>query len=190
MRHPRHVTQWLAVLSAALTGACAASLDPAAQHGAAPPTAAQHCAAAIDTQQLELDYDAFDAAGWRELLARGCTDQAVAQLEAYRTENSARLRPDQILEMHFHAGQALAMSGHDQAGIPHFEEARGGEAEWSASVDATLAFLRRDAAALAAARARYAQAPGASSMRLAFIDGFIACPDQPYVRAVHCAMAH
>ncbi len=81
------------------------------------------------------------------------------------------------------------MTGRDLLSIPHFEQARGGDAEWSAYVDATIAFLKRDAAALAAARANYAAAANAAPMRLAVIDGFVACADQSYVRAVQCGMA-
>ena len=45
--------------------------------------------------------------------------------------------------------------------------------------------LRRDAAALKAAREAYATlAP--KSMRLQCIDGFVACPRETYVKAVHC----
>lgn len=36
----------------------------------------------------------------------------------------------------------------------------------------------------------YAAAGGADEMRLAVIDGFLKCPDKPYMTAVHCAMAH
>jgi len=39
---------------------------------------AEQSPAAIDQAQLQLDYQAFDAAGWRELLPRGCGDAAVA----------------------------------------------------------------------------------------------------------------
>lgn len=170
----------LAAVAGVLLIACAAEDD----------AAAQQCPTAIDATQLHLDYQAFDAAGWRDLLANGCVDAAVALLESYRTANAARLTPEQTRELNFHVAQSLAMSGRDQESIPHFEQARGGDEEWSAYVEATIAFLNHDAAALTAQRARYAQAPNASEMRLTFIDGFLACTDQPYVRAVHCAMAH
>lgn len=148
------------------------------------------CPASVDRAQLHLDYDAFDAAGWRDLLSGGCTDSALALLSAYRDANAGRLQAAQTREINFHMGQSLALSGRDSESIAHFEHARGGEAseEWSAYVEATLAFLRRDKAALAAQRERYAAAPGADPRRLSFIDGFVACPTQPYVEAVHCGM--
>jgi hypothetical protein len=142
----------------------------------------------MDQAQLSLDYDAFDSAGWRDLLAQGCADAAVAQLLAYRDANQSRLAEAQVLELNFHAGQALAMSGREQESILHFQRARGGAAEWSAYVDATLAFLTGDAPALARARERYATAVGAGAMRLAVIDGFIACPVGGYLAAVQCGM--
>ena len=156
---------------------------------ATPSPAAPNCPASIDQAQLGLAYDAFDSAGWRDLLARGCPDAAVAQLLAYRDANQTRLADEQVRELNFHAGQALAMSGREPESIPHFERARGGGDEWSAYVDATLAFLRRDADALAQARRRYAGAAGAGAMRLAVIDGFVACPTSGYTDAVRCGMS-
>ena len=73
--------------------------------------------------------------------------------------------------------------------MPHFERSNSPAAspEWQAYVLATLAFLHRDSAALAAARAQYAGiAP--RSMRLRIIDGFIACPKDTYAKAAHCGM--
>lgn len=159
----------------ALAGCAVAHADP--------------CPAAIDQAQLQLDYDAFDAAGWRELIPRGCGEAAVAQLDAYRNANTRRLTPEQLRELHFHTGQALAMTGHDAQSISHFELARGGDPEWSAYVEATLAFLCRDGVALDAARAQYAATMNASPMRLAVIAGFMECSDQSYVLAVHCGLA-
>ena len=106
------------------------------------------CPTSTDRAQLHLDYDAFDAAGWRDLLSSGCTDSALALLSAYRDANAGGLQAAQIREINFHMGQALALSRRDSESIAHFERARGAEAseEWSAYVEATLAFLRRDGA--------------------------------------------
>ena len=92
--------------------------------------------------------------------------------------------------MSFHSGQALALAGREADSIPYFEQALAIEvsAEWRAYVEATLAFLRHDSQALEQARDRYRSiAPG--SMRLGFIGGMLACPDEPYARAVHCSAA-
>ena len=151
---------------------------------------AAECPAEVDRTQLALDYDSFDARSWRPLQGQGCADAAVALLTAYQAENKGKLSEAQIREIHFHAGQALAFARRDRESIPHFELARGGEEEWAAYADATLAFLKRDVAELRRQRARYAGAPQASAMRLAVIDGFLACPNKRYADAAHCAMSH
>jgi hypothetical protein len=155
-----------------------------ADGGAAP------CPTTIDHTRLQLDYGTFDAQGWRDLLANDCIDAALSLLSAYRDANRDIMTADQLREISFHAGQALAFGGRDAESIPYFERARSADAteEWSAYVEATLAFLHRDGAILAAQRVRYAAAPGAAAMRLSIIDGFIACSDSPYSEAVHCAM--
>ena len=149
------------------------------------------CPTSIDRVQLQLDYEAFDAAGWRALLGRGCIDSALALLSAYRVTNVTRLTAEQTREIDFHMGQSLAFGGRDGESVAHFERARGVGAseEWSAYVEATLAFLLGDVAVLAAQRERYANAQGADPMRLSIIDGFIACPNRPYREAVHCGVS-
>jgi len=143
--------------------------------------------------QLTLDYRTFDALGgtygWRVLNGSGCTDAAVALLAAYGAANASRMSADERRELSFHAGQALAFAGRDAEAIPHLERADDADAapEWRLYVAATLAFLRRDAAALATARAAYAKV-AAGSMRLRILDGLIACPDEPYMKAAHCRM--
>ena len=81
------------------------------------------------------------------------------------------------------------MAGREQEAIAPLEQALDAEPppEWATYVRATLAFLRRDLAALQAARASYAAlAPG--SVRLRIIDGLVACPTEPYMKAAHCKM--
>ncbi len=145
------------------------------------------------TAQLALGYAAFDGQnsryGWRTLSGSGCTDAAVALLTTYAETNVGRLTREQQRELAFHIGQTLALEGRDREALRHFERAQSAEAtpEWRNYVGATIAFLRRDAAALATAREAYAAiAPG--SMRLRIIDGFMACPANPYAKAAHCKM--
>ena len=144
--------------------------------------------------QMGLSYEAFDgregADGWRSLNGEGCTDAAVALLARYGAANAGRMSGAQRRELEFHIGQTLAFAGRKAEAIPAIERADGAEAspEWRAYVAATLAFLRGDAGALKAARARYAAvAPG--SMRLKMIDGFIACPTADYMTAAFCPAA-
>jgi tetratricopeptide (TPR) repeat protein len=141
--------------------------------------------------QQALPYAAFDGRegpfGWRALVAAGCTDSAISLLAAYSEANRDRLAPAQRRELAFHMGQALAMAGREQEAIAPFEQALDSEAppEWATYVKATLAFLRRDGAALQEARRSYAEvAPG--SVRLRIIDGLVACPTEPYMKAAHC----
>ena len=145
------------------------------------------------TLQQSLPYEAFDSRGapfgWRYLNEINCTDAALALVRSYAAVNGRRLTQNQCLEIAFHSGQALAFAGRDQESIAYFQEAVSSEApaEWQTYVNATLAFLRRDPVALASARAAYAKiAP--DSMRLQVIDGFVACPNEPYTRAAHCRM--
>lgn len=142
---------------------------------------------------ISLSYEAFDGQqgpyGWRRLLDAGCVDSVVSLLSAYSIANDVRLEHAQRLEMQFHIGQALAMSGREKESIPYFAKALAPDAavEWRIYVDATLAFLKHDQDRLAAARSAYAGvAPG--SMRLMIIDGMLACPRESYAKAVHCRM--
>jgi len=145
------------------------------------------------TRQAQLAYSAFDSQtgpyGWRGLSGRGCVESAVSLLASYEASNISRVTAPEAMELAFHIGQVLALSGREQESIAHFERALGATAttEWRTYVEATLAFLRRDTVALKTAHDRYAAvAPG--SMRLRFIKGYIACPDDPYAKAVHCGM--
>ena len=160
------------------------------------PAGGEDCAVTeVETMaQVGLTYSEFDGragrAGWRQLIARGCADEAVTLLQRYRAVNHDRFTAAQRQEVAFHIGQAYALAGRDAEALLAFELALGADltAEWRSYVEATLAFLRRDRAALARARAAYAAAPGADPMRLKVIEGFLACPDRPYMEAAHCAM--
>jgi len=143
--------------------------------------------------QRSLPYAEFDSRGapfgWRALAATGCTDAAISLLDEYAKANRSRLSAAESGEVAFHIGQALAMAGREQESIAPFERALhpGASAEWSIYVNATLAFLRRDVVALKAARASYETiAPG--SVRLRIIEGLVACPAEPYIKAAHCSM--
>lgn len=143
-------------------------------------------------RQLALPYEQFDTGeqpkAWRQLNGNGCTDEAVRLLTKYADANSAKLSTEQKSELAFHRGQALAFVDRNAEAIPYFEQALGfgGSDEWTSYVAANIAFLRRDAAALRKARDRYA-AVAHGSMRLKFLDGFLACPNDPYMKAAYCA---
>ena len=142
-------------------------------------------------RQAALVYSTFDSQppphGWRHLSAMGCTDAAVSMLSAYAAANAGGLSAANAMELSFHIGQVLALAGRENESIAYFERSlqTTATAEWSAYVQATLAFLKRDTAAVRVARNAYA-AVAPSSMRLRFIEGFLACPNEPYAKAVHC----
>jgi hypothetical protein len=144
------------------------------------------------SRQLSLAYDRFDTEpgkfGWRQLNGRGCTDSALALLARYEAANGRKLPRETLSEIQFHAGQALAFAGRNAEAIPHFVGALrlGGTEEWTSFVAANVAFLKRDPVALRKARDRYA-AVAPKSMRLKFLDGFIACPTADYMKAAYCA---
>ena len=144
-------------------------------------------------RQASLPYAAFDLGegkySWRRLSGTGCVDSAVAELQAYAEANGDCLGSTEKMELFFHAGQALAFAGREAESVVYFERALTlvVSPEWTAYVQATLAFLKHDTEGLRAARKSYASvAP--TSMRLQFIDGMVACPDKSYTEAVHCAL--
>ena len=143
-------------------------------------------------RQLTLPYEQFDTAeqptAWRQLNGNGCTDEAMRLLAKYADANAVRLTTEQKSELAFHRGQALAFASRNAEAIPYLEQALGfgGSVEWTTYVAANIAFLKRDAAALRKARDRYAVV-AKGSMRLKFLDGFIACPADAYMKAAFCA---
>lgn len=157
-------------------------------------TASPSCPDRPAKELLALGYDAFDTNSgqdaWRQLLARGCTDTAVATLISYRDANQAGMTRDQLGEINFHMGQALAMSGRNDEAIPHFERSAklGGSVEWTAYVAANLAFVRKDRPALEKSLEEYEKLASPGAMRRAFVRGFLRCIDKPYMEAAHCGM--
>ncbi|MGX6646309.1 hypothetical protein ACWCOP_00010 [Maricaulaceae bacterium MS644] len=116
----------------------------------------------VDKARLEsllaLDQDAFDQdmdGGWRVVAGQdGCRAAAADLIEVWR-DHSANREADFILD--WHAGQMRAMAGEPQAAIVLLERAKTDSEAWNHYADATIAFLERDRAALAAARAELAE---------------------------------
>jgi hypothetical protein len=125
---------------------------------------------ALTEEQFDHDTNS-GGEGCRALSKRGCEMQAADLIRDYRNAND---RKSQIL--YWHEGQLRAMDGDSKAAIPLLEAARkavGDEAfGWNPYVDATVAFLRRDRAALAAARAKLAATPPPDSSEK-YSNGFI-----------------
>jgi hypothetical protein len=178
----------------------------------APPVDCSYDKAAM----LALDENAFDqdvgngGGGWRALEGRpGCEAATAELLAAYRAAH-----PEGSTTLAWHEGQVRADLGQDEQAIALFEAARKPAerdlAGWNLYVDASIAFLKHDRAALQAARDALAQvaypggdgAPalkdgyvefpavdGQPAMRVRWppnidvVDGFLACFDKPYKEA-------
>lgn len=138
---------------------------------------------------LALDQQAFDQdmdGGWRRVgRADGC-EEAAADLIAVWREHSGNLVSSSIID--WHEGQMRAYAGQTQAAIALFDRSRSDGAEWDLYVDATIAFLEGDRAALEAARAElatYVPSPEVIAARRQFLednpqiqvpDGFVEQP--------------
>lgn len=154
----------------------------------------QHCAltAAEERTMLEASYGEFDlgmgASSWRSLLNRGCAGDAAIIVGKYIAAHKASLAEEEIRLLSFHEGQTRALDGQKKPAIPPLREALAGNPspEWRAYVEATIAFLDSDKSALQAARERYAALSPPKDMRLAVIDGLIACFRKPYSVAWMC----
>lgn len=181
-------------------------LPLAASSAIAAPSACQ-----VDrTTLLALDEQAFDqdlSGGWRALSERpGCEEAAADLIRDYRIAN----KNDAGLLL-WHEGQMRAIAGQPGQAIAVMERARSPrpeQADWNLYVDATIAFLRRDRAALEAARTRLAAVPPPvgknvppvvdgfmevemdgrmTKMRwppnIDVVDGLVNCFDKPYTEA-------
>lgn len=152
------------------------------------------CPSDPDRSLLSLHYEAFDTSttemAWRALLNRGCVDAAVATLKAYQTANARRMTTEQKEESNFHVGQALAMSGREPESAPYFAASAGPTSTplWSAYVEATLGFVRKDRQQLGRALSAYEMGAAPNSMRLRIIRGLLRCFYRPYRDAMHCGM--
>ena len=156
------------------------------------PADAPECA--VDEQRvasmMSSSYDAFDQAAegehtWRSVMNRGCYARAAMLIEAYRTRHESSLTADQLRTLNFHAGQILALGDDDLHAAPYFDKARGGTAEWNAYAEAMLAFVKRDRAAFAKARAAYDAAAPKSPRRMV-LENLEACFEKPYREAMMC----
>lgn len=181
--------------------ATAALLLQPATANAAPVAPAPSEACAVDERSMmALGIHAFDQdleGGWRILAHKqGCEDEAAELIRKYREFVQDRMRI-----LYWHEGQLRAGLGGTEAAIALFNQARRTDADeygWNHYVDASIAFLRRDRAALEAARARLAQAkvfdtsgtPGLrpqvgppKPMNLDVVDALLRCFGRPYNEA-------
>lgn len=166
---------------------------------------------------LALDVVTFDqteGAGWRPLYDAGCLMEAAQILRDWRERNSGNLSPDNRQDrvllriLAWHEAQMWAFGERNELALPIFEssdvtsEGNSGTA-WNHYVSGTIAFLRRDRAALEAAITGLAAIPrppgwdnavGADGLPIALpwpqnldvLEGLLRCWDEPYAMAYLC----
>lgn len=163
-----------------------------------------------DAAMLSLTLNDFDQtdAGWRSLAVEGCYAVAADAIARYRADNAARLAGEDTGTLNWHEGQMRAAAGQNEAAIDIMQA---GLASTSEAIrpynEATIAFLRRDRAALEAARDRLLALPQpdyfidakaryevnypdlpplAWPLNRDKVDGLVACFDRPYREAYGC----
>lgn len=149
---------------------------------------------------LTQELDVFDqsASGVRSIYAKNanCKKDAADLIHDYRLARPETLDDFNSYLLFWHEGQLRAEIGDYAGAIPLFEGARmsnnvGPEVGsiWNFYVDATIAFAKRDRAALVAARESLAAVPknylrGAKQPpNLNVVDGLVSCFDRPYSEA-------
>lgn len=143
-----------------------------------------------DREVLGLGIDAFDQdmkGGWRALADQpGCEAKAADLIRAYRLNQEAALPA-----LYLHEAQLRASAGDYVGAIPLLMRARQrdfDEAGLSAYIDATIAFLRGDRAALTAAKERLRTWPKPADWpvdspwppNMNVVEGLEACFGKPY----------
>lgn len=163
------------------------------------PARATNCAVAAVQRQtlLDLPFKQFDqqaGSGWRPLYARKCYIEAASLLKAYVKEHPTIARKQYMLA--FHTGQMFALAGEYPKAIHWMEKGYSNRKsdliDWNAFVNANIAFLKHDYAALLRQRSLINQEPAmpdqplvpswavGKKMNLDVVDGFIACFAKPY----------
>ncbi|MBI1359793.1 MAG: hypothetical protein GC155_05845 [Alphaproteobacteria bacterium] len=100
--------------------------------------------------------------GWRDISKKpGCTAATAELMERWSKQHASELNPSLRNWMTFHTAQLWAASGNRARAIPMIESTyrTDDKPEWTAYLDATLAFLRNDRPGLLAARERLLALP-------------------------------
>lgn len=194
----------------ALLGSAAGSAEPPPEAGAGAPAVAVCLSVAERARLLALDQQQFDqdmsngGGGWRALENRPGCERAAADL--IRDFRKAHGNARGILS--WHEGQLRAAAGDYEQAVPLLDQGRepGDSVAWNLYADATIAFLRRDRAALLQARERLAavqpdagvvvtdgtitvQTPKGDTIKIKWppnlevVDALVRCFDKPYKAA-------
>ena len=138
---------------------------------------------------LALPYWQFDQtpSGWRSFADRKQFHEAAMLIEAYLPRHP-ELKLNELAMLHFHAAQLFAFGGETAPAIRHLRRANvpngssGFPSRWNDYVAATQAFLKRDRAALLAARERMVRGSSTAQDRiyLGTVDWLISRFDDSY----------
>ena len=127
--------------------------------------AAPACPPVDRVRLMALDFEAFDqdlTGGWRLLEAAECDAQAADLIRDWSAAHP-EIGTSQRGGLVWHEGQMRGMAGQTAAALTLFSRSYRKPADdwmgWNHYVDGSIAFLRRDRAGLAAARARLAALP-------------------------------
>jgi hypothetical protein len=119
-----------------------------------------------------------------------CKLSSAKLIDGYLLINRNRLLPYQRSILYFHAGQDYAMGDAYIPAISRFQnsfnkdEAENPEFHWNAYVSATIAFLKKDRAALTAARAKFPDTPTeGDATNVKIVDRFLRCFESTYLDA-------
>lgn len=154
----------------------------------------------VEEGVLDLDFAAFDQdldGGWRTLASMGCDAQAALLLDRFIAENEPS--PSERVILKFHAGQSYAFAGDESTAAQRISQSLYADSvietrekpfadrllSWNAYVNATLAFLRKDADALKRHRQEMAAHADLriNQVNLKVVDRFIRHFDGSYKQA-------
>jgi len=126
---------------------------------------------------LALDRNAFDqdipSGGWRGLSNEGCYEEAAELIRIWRHE-----KRDHASVLYWHEGQMRAYAGQTVEAVALFRRTytapeNDGDFGWNHYVSGTVAFLRNDREALAAAIERLSKIPEPSNNSFTRADGTV-----------------
>lgn len=142
---------------------------------------------------LAQDFDTFDQKpeGWRSLYSPGGTcDLVIAQLiDSYHLTHQASMLPWQDRLSYWHAGQSYAFAKLDTVAVRRFEnsfdpdEPASPAFHWNAYARATIAFLKRDRAALEKARDEFVTVSPLETSNYKIVLRFLRCFNASYFEA-------
>lgn len=142
---------------------------------------------------MHQDFDTFDQKpiGWRSLDKNdgSCNLTIALIIDSYLLNHQSKLLASQIRLLHWHTGQnfgflnlyALAIAKFNNSFDP--QESQNPEFHWNAYARATIAFMKKDKAALQKALDEFTVVSPMEVPNLKIVERFIRCFDAPYFDA-------